>query len=184
MLKMRRHFSGGNKRFFLIALTVFLFAVVFAACGKENEPEDNLDNNTSTVSETSHFESNTDNSQINTTLPQYAFEEKEEMQNTEIGIAITTVIATKNEPEDNSDSNSATVSGTSPVENTTDNSQLNTTLPQYAFEEEEEEQSTENDTANTTVISDNGDYETENSTVAMPPKADSQQGEWGATVIN
>lgn len=124
MLKMRRHFSGGNKRFFLVALTVFLFAVVFAACGKENEPEDKFDNNTSTVSETSRFESNTDNSLFSTTLPQYAFEEEEDVQ------------------------------------------------------------STENDTANTTASSGNGNYETENSTVAMPPKANSQQGEWGASVNN
>lgn len=124
MLKMRHHFSGGNRKIFLIALTVFLLAVIFTACEKEKEPEDTSNNNSVTVSETT------------------------------------------------------------PFENTADNSQLNTTLPQYAFEEEEEMQSTENGIINTTVNSNNSNYETESSTVAMPPKADSQQGEWGASVIN
>lgn len=124
MLKMRRHFSGGCKKTLLIALTVFLFAVIFTACEKENEPEDNSHNNSATVSETSYFENNIDNSQLNTTSPQYAFEEEEQVQNTE------------------------------------------------------------NSIANTTASSGNSNYETENSTVAMPPKADSQQGEWGASVIN
>ncbi len=124
MLKMRHHFSGGNRKIFLIALTVFLLAVIFTACEKEKEPEGTSNNNSVTVSETT------------------------------------------------------------PFENTADNSQLNTTLPQYAFEEEEEMQSTENGIINTTVNSNNSNYETESSTVAMPPKADSQQGEWGASVIN
>ena len=124
MLKMRHHFSGGNRKIFLIALTVFLLAVIFTACEKEKEPEDTSNNNSVTVSETT------------------------------------------------------------PFENIADNSQLNTTLPQYAFEEEEEMQSTENGIINTTVNSNNSNYETESSTVAMPPKADSQQGEWGASVIN
>lgn len=136
MLKMRRHFSGGCKKSLLIVLTVLLFTVIFTACEKENEPEDNSHNNSATVSETSTFENTADNSQLNTTLPQYAFEEEEQVQHTENGTANTTVPDAKNEP------------------------------------------------ANTTASSGSSNYETENSTVAMPPKADSQQGEWGASVIN
>lgn len=125
-MKMRHHFFGGKNRFILIALTVFLFAVVFSACEKENKPENNTESTPTTVSETS------------------------------------------------------------PFENTTFNSQLNTSLPQYAFEDEDEEgnQITHNDTADTTASSNSSDDETENSTVDMPPKADSQQGEWGASVNN
>lgn len=135
MLKMQRHFSGGCKKSFLIVLTVFLFTVIFASCEKENKPEDNSDNNSATVSETSPFE-NTDDSQLNTTLPQYAFEEEEQVQNAENGSANNTVPDAKNE------------------------------------------------SANTTASSGNGNAEKEISTVATPPKADSQQGEWGASVIN
>lgn len=153
----------GIKVFVTLLLTVVVF-VAFTACKKESNDENNTVDSTQNTSEYTTVNSN-DTSDADS--PAYGFEEDDGETPKKDNGDVAHTATSKNE-SGTSASESSNASGNKPADPTPESSNVSENKP------------------GTTNPEDSGKNETESETNqgSLPPKSESQKGEWGASVNN